>query len=243
MIQLRLELCQKLYPAWIPSSHWSVSPTPLPVSPGSNLLINRLHINPRLRVSFWRTWHKAIPNCECHITSKICRTNVIKRYILTRKVKQEQKSLLFSFEANEFHWYNTVTNSSWAAQSWSVRGIYQSGGNTTHHRVKSHSHTVSALLRTQLCITFLDVENVFGSRIQANCSPFLKTECGTYCVRDNGSSVWRSDYMFQRESLSAYHEKKKKNQTLYLLGKEKSSNLHSKKPALWVLSYYSWIKP
>ena len=88
------------------------------------------------------------------------------------------------------------------------RHIPVRGQHCTHHRVKSHSHTVLALLKTQLCITFLDVENVFGSRIQANGSPFLKTECGTYCVRDNGSSVWCSDHMFQRESLSAYHEKK-----------------------------------
>lgn len=35
--------------------HWPASPIPLPNSPGSNSLINHLHVNLLLRVGFWRT--------------------------------------------------------------------------------------------------------------------------------------------------------------------------------------------
>lgn len=86
------------------------------------------------------------------------------------------------------------------------------GYNTVHVTVVSHTHTYTiSILHNSACLAPLDVQNVFGSRRQANHSPFPKAECGAYCFRDNGSSVWPSDYMFQRESLSASHEKRKKD--------------------------------
>lgn len=58
-------------------------------------------------------------------------------------MKHEQESFRLSFEVTRFYLYNPVNNSSWAAQSWSMSGINQSGDSTVHTTVWTHTHTHS----------------------------------------------------------------------------------------------------
>lgn len=110
----------------------------------------------------------------------------------------------------------------------------------THRRVKSHSHSASIIENSA-------VHHFSG------CGKRLWFSNTSKLLTISKDWMWHS--LCQRQWIQCLalrlHVSKgifvclpwKKNQTLYLLGKEKSSSLHSKKSALWVLSYNSWIKP
>lgn len=129
---------------------------------------------------------------------------------------------------------HTANNSSWAIQSWSESGIYQSGYNTVHIGVKSHSSTQCYHYWKLSCASLFWICKI---SLVLNTSKLLTISKG-----------WMWHLLSQRQWVQCLalrlHVSKRifvcltwKKSDPYLLEKEQSSSIHSKEPALTALSY------